>query len=143
MSCRFTRWISLIGLLLASCASDHPMKVENTWVRKVLPSQSVTAGYFTVTNTGSADDRLLSVSAAGFKTVELHEMAIDDRSVMRMRRTGPLVIAAGETLTLKRGGYHLMLIEPQYAIAVGNDIPLTLTFERAGELAIPARVRNE
>ena len=97
----------------------------------------------TIRNTGVVEDRLLSVTSPAFDAVELHEMGIDDNGVMRMRKSGPLSIEPGKTLTLKRGGFHLMLIGPRYAIAAGNDIPLMMKFERSGELAIPARVRED
>jgi copper(I)-binding protein len=141
---RFTCLISLAGMLIVSCgSSEQVISVEDAWVRQIQPSQSVTAGYMKIDNKGAAEDRLLSVTSPAFDAVELHEMAIDRDSVMRMRKSGPLTISPGQSLTLKRGGFHLMLIGPRYAIAAGNDIPLMLTFEVAGEIAIPARVRAD
>ena len=119
------------------------MVIEDAWVRKILPTQAVTAGYLKMTNTGTSIDRLLEVSTPAFETVELHDMSIDESGVMRMRKTGPVSVEAGETVTLKRGGYHLMLIEPRFAIAAGNDIPLTLRFEFSGNVTVAARVRDE
>ena len=141
MSRRLVSMISLIGLM--ACADDHPILVEDAWVRKIQPTQAVTAGYLTMTNTGSADDRLVSATTPAFETVEIHDMSVDDQGVMRMRKAGPLEVRSGESVVLKRGGYHLMLIEPHYAIAAGNDIPLTLRFELAGEVTVAARVRDE
>ena len=128
---------------LISCGSEHTMSTDDAWVRMIQPAQFVTAGYMVITNTGAAEDRLMSVSSPAFKSVEMHEMAIDENSVMRMRKSGPLLIGSGESLTMKRGGIHLMLIGPRYTIATGNDIPLTLMFEQSGELTIAARVREE
>ncbi len=139
---RFTSLISLL-LLLGSCGSEQTISVEDAWVRKIQPSQAVTAGYMTIHNSGKAGDTLRSVTSPAFDAVELHEMAIDENSIMRMRKTGPLAIGPGQSVTLKRGGFHLMLIGPRYAIAAGNDIPLMLNFERSGELVIPARVRED
>jgi copper(I)-binding protein len=143
MSLRFTSLISLCLIALFACDDDHPVSIRDAWVRKILPTQSVTAGYLKLTNIGQADDKLLSVSSPAFEAVEMHEMAIDDKSVMRMRKSGPLSIAGGDSLEMKAGGYHLMLIGPQYVIAAGNDIPLTLTFERCGEVTVAARVREQ
>ena len=137
-------YASLISCLLAlGCSSEHSIQVEGAWVGKILPTQSVTAGYMRITNTGHIDDRLVSVSTVAFEPVEMHEMALDDKGVMRMRKSGPIDLKKDEPVELKRGGYHLMLIGPQYAIAAGNDIPLALTFESARELIVAARVRDE
>lgn len=135
-------WVLMAGVL-SGCANEHPVQVEDAWVREILPTQAVTAGYFRMTNTGANDDRLMSVTSPAFETVELHDMSVDEKGVMRMRKTGPIELAPGATVTLKRGGYHLMLIEPRYRIAAGNDIPLTLTFEKSGDLTVAARVRDE
>ncbi len=140
---RFTCLISLM-CLLASCGElERAISVHDAWVRQIQPSQSVTAGYMKIHNKGEVEDRLLSVASPAFDAVELHEMAVDKNSVMRMRKSGPLSIRQGQTLALKRGGFHLMLIGPRYPIASGNDIPLILEFEVAGEIAVPARVRAD
>ena len=141
MSRRFTSLTSLIWL--TSCGFEHPVSIDDAWVRMIRPSQFVTVGYLVITNTGAVEDRLMSVSSPAFESVEMHEMAIDENSVMRMRKSGPLVIGSGETLTMKRGGIHLMLIGPQYAIVAGNDIPLTLMFEDSGALTVAARIGEE
>lgn len=140
MSLRFTNLISLCFVAMLACDDPHPVVIKGAWIRKILPSQSVTAGYLMLTNTGEIDDRLMFVSSPAFETVEMHEMAIDGKSVMRMRKSGPVPIAAGASLEMKAGSYHLMLIGPRYAIAAGNDIPLTLDFERTGEVTVAARV---
>jgi periplasmic copper chaperone A len=135
--------VPLVALLLICCSDTHPVVVEGAWVRKILPTQAVTAGYLEMINTGDGVDRLMSVSTPAFRVVELHDMSVDDKGVMRMRKAGPISVGSGEKVTMKRGGYHLMLIEPHYAIAVGNDIPLTLHFEKAGEVTVAARVKDE
>ena len=140
MSRRLANLISLVWLV--ACSGSHPIEIEHAWIREINPSQSVTAGYLTMTNTGQTDDRLVSVSTAAYRVVELHTMSVDDRGVMKMRKSGPIAVSAGESVAL-RGSYHLMLIEPQYAITAGNDVPLTLVFEKSGETTVAARVRNE
>ena len=140
MSRRLANLISLVVLL--ACTGSHPIEIENAWIREINPSQSVTAGYLTLTNTGTADDRLMSVSTAAYRVVELHTMAVNEQGVMKMRKSGPIAVPSGGSVELKRGSYHLMLIEPQYAITAGNDVPLTLVFEKSGETTVAARVRK-
>lgn len=60
--------------------------------------------------------------------------------VMQMReRPEGLPLPAGETVRLQAGGLHLMLVGLRRPLAAGDVVPLTLTFERAGEvgLALP------
>jgi copper(I)-binding protein len=68
-----------------------------------------------------------------------------DGDVMRMRARPALVLAAGQTLALQPGSWHLMLIGVAAPLRVGQTVPLWLTIEtQAGqryELAVQAPVR--
>jgi copper(I)-binding protein len=54
--------------------------------------------------------------------------------IMRMRPvTGGVALAPGATLTLAPGGaYHFMLIRPKRPLKIGDRVPATLTFAKAG-----------
>jgi copper(I)-binding protein len=56
---------------------------------------------------------------------------------------GGLVIPAGTTLTLEPGSSHLSLIGLQADLVQGDVFPLTLHFDRAGEVTVVARVRRK
>ena len=52
--------------------------------------------------------------------------------VMKMRAvSGGLDIAAGKTVELKPGGYHVMLMDLKAALVKDSTVPLTLTFKDA------------
>ena len=137
---RFAKRISWVCLIvLPGCGSDRAIVVEDAWVRQINPSQSVTVAYMEITNTGALEDRLLDMTSPAFEAVELHETVMDD-AVMRMRRSGPIVEAAGASVALEPGGYHAMLIRPKYTVPSGTDILLTLRFDVVGEITVSARV---
>lgn len=93
------------------------------------------SGYFSVANTGVDDDRLIAVKAA-FPKVMLHTTEMSD-GVARMSHVEGIDIPAGEAITLEPGGYHVMFMglngDP---FDVGESIPATLVFERAGEVDV-------
>jgi copper(I)-binding protein len=68
----------------------------------------------------------------GFSTaaakVEIHEMT-SDNGVMRMRAIPGIEVPAGQTLSLKPGGYHVMLIDLKQPIKAGDAVPITLVVE--------------
>lgn len=110
------------------------------WLRAMLPGQPAGGGYVTITNGGSAPDRLIAVStpAAGKSEIHMMEMKND---VMVMRPVeGGLEIPAGGTVELKPGGFHLMFIDLKEPIVEGTTVPVTVTFAKAGtvELNLPA-----
>ena len=64
--------------------------------------------------------------------VEIHEMVMEN-DVMKMREIpGGLEIAKGRTMSLKPGGYHVMLMDLKQQIKGGDTVPVTLTFEEIG-----------
>jgi copper(I)-binding protein len=99
------------------------------------------AGFLAISNRGTVADRLLSASSPAARTTELHAH-IRDGDVMRMRPVAAIDLPPGQTVTLQPGGLHLMLIGLTRPLQPGQNVPVTLVFERAGtvqvELAIQA-----
>lgn len=134
-------------LLLPAIASAHEFKlgdleIGHPWARATPPGARVAGGYFTVTNHGSAPDRLVSVTSDISAKAEVHEMAVKD-GVMTMRGVeGGLDIPAGGKVELKPGGYHLMLMDLKHPAKEGESFPATLTFEKAGSVTIEFQVEG-
>jgi copper(I)-binding protein len=100
----------------------------------------VAGAYFIVTNSGTADDRLIAVSTPVAGTAEIQQMQMEG-DVMKMKALPDgLVIPAGGSVTLKPGGYHLMFMELKAPLVEGQSIPVTLTFEKAGKVEIEVLV---
>ena len=112
--------LSLLLVVLACDGHSTGLDVREAWVRPVLPTQSVTAAYFDLANRGRETVRVTGASSPAFDAVEIHEMATDAAGVMRMRRLGSLVIEPGETIHLRPGAKHLMLIGPEAPVVRGQ-----------------------
>jgi copper(I)-binding protein len=61
-------------------------------------------------------------------------------NVMKMRQIDRLALPAGKTVQLSPGGYHLMLLGLKAPLKAGDSFPLTLKFEKAGEVTVKVRV---
>ncbi|WP_102959869.1 copper chaperone PCu(A)C [Mangrovicella endophytica] len=119
----------------AAGQSADAIRIEGGFVRAMLPGAPVGGGYLTVINGGTADDRLLTIASPSAGQVELHDMAMDN-GVMTMRRIDEAVaIPAGGSLALSPGGKHLMFMAVKQPFRVGDSVPVTLTFEKAGSLS--------
>jgi copper(I)-binding protein len=121
----------IAALLLAAAlpAAAANVQVSDAWARATMPGQKVSAAYMTIRS--DADAKLVGVSSAAVPRVELHEMKMDGE-VMRMREVGTLALPAGKPVKLEPGGYHIMLMNLDRAIAAGEAVPLTLTIESGG-----------
>ncbi|RWK59855.1 copper chaperone PCu(A)C [Mesorhizobium sp.] len=118
------------------------LKIVHPWSRATPPGAKVAGGYFTITNTGSSPDRLLSISSEISAKAELHEMGVKD-GVMTMRPvSGGLEIPAGGKVALAPGGYHLMFVGLKQQPKQGETFPATLTFEKAGTVTVEFAVEG-
>jgi len=70
-------------------------------------------------------------------------MGDDDQSaMMQMRPVDKIEIPADGQVELKPGGYHIMLIDLQRELQVGDTVEVTLTFERGDPITTLAKVRE-
>jgi copper(I)-binding protein len=93
----------------------------------------------TLRNRGAAPDRLIAAASPVARVVELHTH-IREGEVMRMRPVPDIPVPAGQTVELRPGGLHVMLIGLTAPLVEGARVPLTLRFERAGEVAVDLAV---
>ena len=124
--------------LLGSIAESHEFKAGDIRVVHpyAVPSLAGVAngqGFVDFTNRGAVSDSLMGVSTPAAQRVEIHEMKMD-AGVMRMSAVAALPLPAGKTVELKPGGYHVML---------GDKMPVTLKFARAGDVRIEMWVQDK
>lgn len=127
-------------------AAHHPeasvtangVTVSGAWVREAPLPGGASAAYFTVD--AAAPDRLLSAASPAAARAALHGHEVDAAGVARMRPVGAVEVAPGAPVALEPGGLHLMLMGLAAPLAYGDDVPLTLVFERAGEVTLQAPV---
>jgi hypothetical protein len=112
------------------------IKVSQAWTRVTPQGAKVAGGFLTVTNTGKEPDRLVGGSAAIAGAFEIHEMIMDG-GIMRMRALEKgLEIKPGETVVLRPGSYHVMLLGLRAEPKLGEPVKATLHFEKAGRIEI-------
>ena len=115
------------------------LRIEHPYARPTPPGARTGAAYFAIENRGRDGDRLVRVQTPLAGAAEIHSMSMEG-NMMRMRAVSALDIAPHATTTLKPGGYHLMLVDLKRPLAVGDTVPLSLTFEKAGTIEVAARV---
>jgi copper(I)-binding protein len=129
----------LLSLGTAAHADAPSIKVADAYARAMPPGARTAGAYVTIENRGSEPDRLLSARSTRAGAVELHRMS-EEGGVMRMRPVDGIPVGPGQTVKLAPGGLHLMLIDPKPPLKEGEHIPLTLRFERAGDVGVDVTV---
>ena len=129
------------GKMLTSDATviHGALHIAGIWGRPSFVG-GTSAAYFKINNTGEAAAELVGLSADIAEAVELHEVQMKD-NVMNMRPVaGGLPIPAGAEVVLAPGGYHVMLINLNQDLAVGETYSLTLQFATGGETAVNVEI---
>src|SRR5262245_7644477 len=88
----------------------------------------------------AAADRLIGASSPAAARVELH-VTEKKGDVLRMREVKSYAIPAGGSFELAPSGAHLMLVDLKAPLKEGTKVPLTLRFEKAGEVKVELQVR--
>lgn len=123
------RLLSLLTSTLLAAASLPALaqiEVRDAWVRATVPAQTATGAFLQLRSTQTA--RLVQAKSPVANTVEIHEMQMVG-SVMKMRAVAAVELPAGQTVELKPGGYHIMLMDLKQPLKRGETVPLTLLIE--------------
>ena len=143
MNRRNTLLAALLATLLASlagiAAAQPAPQVQAAWARPTVQGQAAGGGFLRIVG-GAQADKLVSVTAGVAGRVELHSMSMDG-NVMRMRQIDSIEIPAGKTVELKPGGLHVMFMDIKTPLKTGASFPLTLKFEKAGDVKVDVVVQ--
>ena len=113
------------GLAAAQTAA---VKVEGAWARATVQGQKGTGAFMNIT--AKEGTRLVGVSSPVAGVAEVHEMKLEN-DIMKMRAVPVLDLPAGQTVRLKPGGYHVMLMDLKAPLAKDSTVPVTLRFKNA------------
>jgi len=128
--------LALGGTAAAEEYSVGTIQIGNPWTRATPKGSTVAGAYMTITNKGSAPDRLVGGSSSVADRFEVHSMVMDG-GVAKMRPVdGGLEIKPGETVELKPGGFHVMLTGLKQPLDKGQKVKATLEFEKAGKVEV-------
>jgi periplasmic copper chaperone A len=138
-----------IGILQFTAVAAQPadydvgsLHLAQPWSRATPKGASAGAAYLTVTNNGAVSDRLSCADSDAAAQCQIHTMSMEN-GVMKMRPVeGGLEIKPGETVTLKPGGDHLMLMKLKHPLEAGKTVEATLQFDKAGTIKVAFPIRD-
>ncbi|WP_339864073.1 copper chaperone PCu(A)C [Paremcibacter congregatus] len=133
-------FVSLLSIPTAY--AGEAISVTQAWARPVILQNRPGAAYMTLTNDSDQEDRLVKASSPQAERIELHVHRHQD-GVMKMEQVAYIPIAAHATTEIKPGGYHLMLFGLSKKFAVGDMVPLTLTFAHGGTVDLNVQVMKK
>jgi copper(I)-binding protein len=132
-------FVAAAFLANVALAQSSQLEVSGPWARATPGKAENGAAYLTIQS--PIADRLVSVTSPVAKKTELHTMSMEGM-VMKMRPLAGLDIPAGQAVSLKPGGEHLMLLGLNHPLREGQSFPLTLDFEKAGSRTVNVLVEK-
>lgn len=139
----------LAALLLPACfATAHEysvgdLQIAHPWSQELPPNAPNVAAYFVIHNNGKSADRLLSVDSPIAGKAELHEH-VKSGDLLKMQQVKSVEIPAGADATFAPMAHHVMLMElkDRSLLQDGKRFPLTLHFEKAGNVTVEIAVQK-
>ncbi|MBK9469511.1 MAG: copper chaperone PCu(A)C [Gammaproteobacteria bacterium] len=127
--------------LLAGPAFAAPLEIASAWLREPPPGSSGAAIYMELHNRGDAPVAVVGARVESAASAAVHGHRHAD-GMMRMYPVPRLEIAAGASVRLEPGGYHLMVGGLAAAPRAGAVLPFCLRLEDGAEQCAEARVRG-
>lgn len=126
--------LGLPATLTAAFAGEG-IEVHDAYARSSNPKAG--AAFMMIHNHGETDDRLIGAASDVAKLVQLHTHVEDENGVMKMMHVKEgFDLPAGGMVALKRGGHHVMFMGLNAPFEQGETVPVTLTFEKAGDVSL-------
>lgn len=118
------------------------MEFHEVYARSTTPGIQNSAVWFSVTHTGTEDDRIIGASSEVAERAEIHDMKMEG-DVMRMFQIDGIDLTAGKNFQLGQGNkLHIMLMGLKQPLKVGEQFTLHVQFEKAGVLPVQVTVRD-
>lgn len=127
------------GALACDAVTLGDLSIEHAWSRATIGADRPGVFYVEVTNSGTVDDALIGITTPAAGMPMLHETVVTD-GVASMPHAMSVPVPAGQTVALAPGGYHGMLMGLTAAFKEGDSFPVTMTFEKAGEVTVTVEV---
>jgi len=146
----FKHLLILATLLLpASYASADDYRaaeltITSPWSMELPPNAPTVAAYFVIHNDGQTADRLLSAETPVAGAAQLHEH-VHANGLMKMQHVPNVEVPAGGDAIFAPMGYHVMLLDlkDKAALVDGKSFPLTLHFEKSGDVTLHVQVLKQ
>jgi copper(I)-binding protein len=135
--------VMVLALAITGCSSAAAAPtIDGAWARAAAAGSN-SAAYFTIKGATGQADALVSASSADAGMVELNETTTDAAGMAGMAPIDRIDVAAGATVVLEPGGYHVMLMNLKKELAVGGTLQLELVFQTAGKVTVQAEIRQD
>lgn len=124
----------------AAAQNTDTLNIRHAWARATVSGMQNGGVFLELHNGRSSSDALTGGSTPLAERVEVHN-STQENGVMKMRRIDSLPLPAKQSVELKPGSYHIMLMGLKKPLEAGSRFPLTLHFQNAPAQTVEVEVK--
>lgn len=133
---------AVLAVLVAGPVSAAEIMVMDAYARVGRPGAPTGAVFMVLHNMGAEEDRLIGAKSSIARAAQIHSTEVKDDIVSMRHIEDGVVLGAGAVHEFARGGDHVMLMGLTEKLDNGDTVPVTLIFEKAGEVTVDVTVDN-
>lgn len=141
--------ILITGLSFVACNSGEKTEpvAESKEIQieqRIRPAAvgGTSAAYFSYKNELAEPDTIVGVRSDHAALTQVHETYKTEDGMMGMRERLNIPVQPGETIVFEQGGLHVMLMQLDHDLKVGDSLSVMLQLSKAGEVEINLQVKN-
>lgn len=120
----------LLSLICSTTWAFEFPQAEDAWLRAAPESAKMTAAYLTLDNPSDTEKTLIAAYSPAFGKTELHR-SMHHHGMAKMVKQQELIVPAKQSLELKPGGLHIMLMMPKRTFSIGEKVKVCLIYRNA------------
>lgn len=131
----------LFSFVLSSVTLANDLNISHAYIPEAPPGAHVMAGFMDIHNNSPQSIEIIGISSPAFNHVEMHlSKEVDGFAKMLPQKS--LIIKAGQTLHLKSGSYHLMLIKPKQRLIEGDTTMLHFVLSNKEKFSVSINIKK-
>jgi len=130
----------VLSALISACSKPGDMEVHQAWVRPTAQGETA-AVYLTIHNHSASDDELIGATTTAADAVEIHESKMEN-DIMQMSMLTSVPIAADEEIVFMPGRFHIMLVNIEEELVLGEHIGLILHFKNHEDIVVEVHIED-
>jgi copper(I)-binding protein len=128
-------------LLVVACIPGGEVTIIDAWARPANLGDN-SAIYLKINNPGPRTDSLIEVDTDVAAQAELHQSEMDDLGVMSMHHQNHIDIPPDSQIEFAPGGLHVMLIDLEQDLQLGDSIQVTFKFQNSDDITLDIPIKQ-
>ena len=129
-----------IAIFLSVCSSEKRIEIHEIWIRPTAQGDNG-AAYFVLHNHSPEADEMTSASSDIAEAVEMHESKMNG-DIIEMNQVQTIPMGPYAEIDFAPGKYHIMLVNVQKNLDVGDEIEITLHFKNFEDINLNVPVQE-